>query len=381
MAYVPANMKARPKRLAIVIFNLGGPDGPAAVRPFLFNLFSDPNILLMPAPLRWVAARLLSTFRAPKTRRIYDSIGGKSVLLEETNAQAAALQAAATDLADDVRVFVFMRYWHPFPGEAVAQVKDFAPDRVVLLPLYPQFSTTTTGTSVAAFRGEAARQGLTAPIHHLCCYPHDEGFIGAVAEMVASAHRNTIGPRPRVIFCAHSLPEKTIAAGDPYQSQMQETAALIAQRTGIAGLDWTLSYQSRLGPVKWIGPSLVSEIRRAGVDNVPVIVAPISFVSEHVETLVELDRDVRDLAAEVGVPGFVRVPAVRTHPQYISSLVRLAGAVLDRGMSVCSAGVARICASRHGKCPLPGQPSSQSSAQVRPVEAERTSPKASAAAA
>jgi ferrochelatase len=374
-------MKARPNRLAIVIFNLGGPDGPAAVRPFLFNLFSDPNILLMPAPLRWIAARLLSTLRAPKTRRIYDSIGGKSVLLEETKAQAAALQAAATDLADDVRVFVFMRYWHPFPSEAVAQVKDFAPDRVVLLPLYPQFSTTTTGTSVAAFRGEAARQGLTAPIHDLCCYPRDEGFVGAVAEMVASAHRNTIGPRPRVIFCAHSLPEKTIAAGDPYQSQMEETAALIAQRTGIAGLDWTLSYQSRLGPVKWIGPSLVSEIRRAGVDKVPVIVVPISFVSEHVETLVELDRDMREIAAAVGVPGFVRLPAVRTHTAYISSLVRLTAAVLDRGLSVCSAGGVRTCASRHGKCPFPGQSAAESPAQLRPAAVERHAPKASAAAA
>ncbi len=360
MAYLAGDMQARAQRLAIVIFNLGGPDGPAAVRPFLFNLFSDPNILLMPAPLRWIAARLLSTLRAPKTRRIYDSIGGRSVLLEETTAQATALQAAASGLADDVRVFVFMRYWHPFPSEAVAQVKDFAPDRVVLLPLYPQFSTTTTGTSVAAFRDEAARQGLTAPIQNLCCYPHDEGFVGAVADMVASAHRKTIGPQPRVIFCAHSLPEKTIASGDPYQSQMEETAALIAQRTGIAELDWALCYQSRLGPVKWIGPSLVSEIRRAGGDKVPVILAPISFVSEHVETLVELDRDMRDLAADVGVPGFVRLPAVRTNPAYISSLVRLAGEVLDRGERVCSASGARICASRHGKCPIPGHPQAQS---------------------
>ena len=377
MAYLADDMQQRAERLAIVIFNLGGPDGPAAVRPFLFNLFSDPNILLMPAPLRWVAARLLSTLRAPKTRRIYNSIGGRSVLLDETKAQATALEAAAAGLADDVRVFVFMRYWHPLPAEAVAQVKDFAPDRVVLLPLYPQFSTTTTGTSVAAFRSEAARQGLAAPIHDLCCYPHDEGFVGAVAEMVGGAYRNTIGPRPRVIFCAHSLPEKTIAAGDPYQSQMEETAALIAQRTGIAGLDWALSYQSRLGPVKWIGPSLVSEIRRAGTDKVPIILAPISFVSEHVETLVELDRDMRELAADVGVPGFVRLPAVRTHPAYISSLVRLAGDLLDRGASVCSATGARACASRHGKCPFPGHIAAES----RPAAVERIAPKASAAAA
>ncbi len=224
---------------------------------------------------------------------------------------------------------------------------------MVLLPLYPQFSTTTTGTSVAAFRKEAALQGLTAPIHDLCCYPHDEGFAGAVAEMVRGAYRNAVGPRPRVIFCAHSLPEKTIAAGDPYQTQMEETAALIAARTGIDGLDWTLSYQSRLGPVKWIGPSLASEIRRAGADKVPVILAPISFVSEHVETLVELDRDMRALATEVGVPGFVRLPAVRTNPAYIRSLAHLAGQVLDRGAGVCSAAGARVCAARHGKCPIP----------------------------
>jgi ferrochelatase len=199
------------------------------------------------------------------------------------------------------------------------------------------------------------------PIDHICCYPGNEGFIGAVAELVRNTYDGECAksavpthpgggaaPYPRVIFTAHSLPEKIIAAGDPYQWQVEKTAALIAARTEIPGLDWKLAYQSRLGPLKWIGPNIDTVIRRAGRDGVPVIVAPIAFVSEHVETLVELDHDMRKVAEEAGVPRFCRVPAVGTHALYIKSLARLAAGCRQ---PVCSDLGGRICPVSFGKCP------------------------------
>ena len=352
------------ERLAIVIFNLGGPDRQEAVRPFLFNLFNDPSILGYPQPFRWLLARLISGLRAKKSRGLYAMLGGGSPLLAETKAQAAALQAQFDGAPEtDARVFVLMRYWHPMARETVAQVNAYAPTRIVLLPLYPQFSTTTTATTAAAFRAEAKRQKVDAPIDLICCYPAEEGFIGAVAAKVRAAYDRDCavaaqpahpgaarGLRPRVIFTAHGLPEKIIAAGDPYQWQVEKTAALIAARVDIAGLDWALAYQSRVGPVKWIEPSLEQEIERAGRDGVPVIVAPIAFVSEHVETLIELDHDARKLAETVGVPRFHRVPTVRTDALYMESLARLAKAACGQG--TCAGGGMRICPTAFGKCPL-----------------------------
>ncbi len=352
------------ERLAIVIFNLGGPDTQEAVRPFLFNLFNDPNIIGYPQPFRWLLARLISGTRAKKSRALYALLGGGSPLLAETRAQAAALQATLDAKSDtDAKVFVLMRYWHPMAREVVAQVKAFAPNRVVLLPLYPQFSTTTTATTAAAFRNEAKRQKLAAPIDLVCCHPKEEGFVAAVADMVRATYDQDCavaaqpchpgaarGLRPRVIFTAHGLPEKIIADGDPYQWQVEKTAKLIAARVDVAGLDWTLAYQSRVGPVKWIGPSLEQEIERAGRDGVPVVVAPITFISEHVETLVELDHEMRLLAETVGVPRFHRVPTVRTNTLYMEALARLALAACGQG--TCAGSGARICPANFVKCPL-----------------------------
>jgi ferrochelatase len=176
----------------------------------------------------------------------------------------------------------------------------------------------------------------------------------AYAEMLAAAAPGADKPRPRVIFTAHSLPEKIIAAGDPYQWQVEQTATRIAARIGIADVDWILCYQSRLGPLKWIGPNIDHVMRQAGRDGVPVIVAPIAFVSEHVETLVELDHDMRLVAESAGVPRFHRIPAVRTHALYIAALARLAAGC---GTSVCPGGGARLCPLRFGQCPVAGAPS------------------------
>ena len=224
------------QRTAVVLFNLGGPDTPAAVKPFLRNLFSDPAILRLPALPRWLLARLIAALRAPKARRIYGRIGGGSPILAETRAQAEALSEAIRDL--DARVFVCMRYWHPMAPETARDVRDFAPDRIVLLPLYPQFSTSTTASSFAAWDRAAAAAGLVVETRRICCFPGEPGFVEALArltrrEIERASHRG----RCRVLFSAHGLPKKFVAAGDPYQAQVERTVAAVAARLDGAQFD------------------------------------------------------------------------------------------------------------------------------------------------
>jgi ferrochelatase len=338
-------------RLAIVLFNLGGPDSPAAVRPFLFNLFNDPYIIPLPGPLRWLFATTISTLRAKKSRGYYAQLGGKSVLLPETEAQAKALEAVAKPYAQDSKIFVFMRYWHPMAREVVAQLKAYNPTRIVVLPLYPQFSTTTTGTSLAVLNREAARQGLTTPMETLCCYPTADGFIAPIADQLRAAYTaSQAHGAPRVLFSAHGLPEKTIAGGDPYEWQVAESTKAVVAKLGIPNLDWTICYQSRVTPVKWLGPSVETEIARAGADKAPIIIVPISFVSEHVETLVELDVTMRDLATEKGVPHYTRLAAVRTDPVFITALSAL-GEHLRGKHTPCSHTGTRLCPAKFTQCP------------------------------
>lgn len=339
-------------RLAVVLFNLGGPDHLDAVRPFLFNLFNDPAIIGAPGPIRWALAKIISGRRAPVAREIYARLGGKSPLLEQTQAQARALEAALADAADSVSVFIAMRYWHPMTEETVRAVKAFAPDRVVLLPLYPQYSTTTSGSSLAAWKREAARQGLVAETKEVCCYPVGHGFIEAMARLVSDAvHKAAAHGDPRVLFSAHGLPKKVIAGGDPYQWQVEQTASAIVERMALPGLDWQVCYQSRVGPLEWIGPSTDDEVRRAGADGVPVVVVPLAFVSEHSETLVELDEEYRELAEEHGVTAYYRVPTVRDDPAFIDGLADLVRETLARAETVQSQYGDRLCPAAHGRCP------------------------------
>lgn len=312
-------------RRAIVLMNLGGPDAAEAVRPFLYNLFSDPAIIGLPAPLRLPVAWLIAARRAPFARGIYARLGGGSPLLANTEAQARALEAA---LGKDERCFVAMRYWHPLTRETVRRVADWEPQEVLCLPLYPQFSTTTTASSLAVWQREAARQGLACPTRFVRSYPTAPGFIAALAALVAPvlARATKDGTKPRLLLSAHGLPQKIVRAGDPYPREVEATAtALIAElgRRGCEDLDWLVCYQSRIGPLAWIGPSIDEEVRRAGRQRVTLVVAPISFVSEHSETLVELDHDYRRLAAECGVPGYHRVATVGTEPEFIAALAAL----------------------------------------------------------
>jgi ferrochelatase len=313
-------------KIAIILFNLGGPDSLDAVQPFLRNLFGDPAILRLPSLIRRPLASLLARRRAPTAREIYAKIGGSSPILGQTEAQARALEEAlgkGDGEKHEWRGYVCMRYWHPLTGAVVRSVKRFAPDRIVLLPLYPQFSTTTTASSFKAWN-DAAR--FKVPTKVIESYPTEPGFIAASADLVKHGLVEAgTGPR-RVLFSAHGLPERIVKAGDPYQAQVEQTAHAIAQR--IAGVDWSVCYQSRVGPLKWIGPSTDDEIRRAGADKTGVVLFPLSFVSEHSETLVELDIEYRHLAEEAGVPVYVRVPTVGTHPLFIQGLANLVRSVL-----------------------------------------------------
>jgi ferrochelatase len=309
-------------KIAVILFNLGGPDSLDAVQPFLRNLFGDPAIITLPAWLRLPLANFIAARRTPKARAIYGKIGGSSPILGQTEAQARALEEALGP-EHEWRGYVCMRYWHPLTDAVVRSVACFGPDRIVLLPLYPQFSTTTTGSSFKAWRDAAA---FTAPTATISSYPTEPGFIRASVELVKEGLAQAGSGTRRVLFSAHSLPEKIIKAGDPYQSQVEQTAVAVGEH--LAGAEWRVCYQSRVGPLRWLGPPTDSEIRRAGADKVGVVLYPISFVSEHSETLVELDIDYRQLAEQAGVPTYIRVPTVGTHPLFIHGLANLVRAAL-----------------------------------------------------
>ena len=336
-------------KLAVVLFNLGGPDRLEAIEPFLFNLFNDPAITGLPEFPRRVLARWLSHRRLAEARSIFDRIGGSSPLLEGTRAQAAALEER---LGGGARVFIAMRYWHPMCEETVAKVRAFDPDRVVLLPLYPQFSTTTTGSSLAAWNKAAA--GIRAVPTAVCCYPEHPGLVRAHAELlraaIGEARDKGGGIGPRVLFSAHGLPERILRRGDPYRWQVERTAAAIAGALFLA--DWCVCYQSRIGPLKWIAPEIGDELSRAGKDGVPVVVVPIAFVSEHSETLVELDMIYRARADELGIPAYVRVPVVGTGEDFIGALAELVEAAGSGGQATACGGPGGPCPAPYRLCPL-----------------------------
>ncbi len=342
-----------PPRVAIVLFNLGGPDSLDAVRPFLLNLFLDPAILRVPFFVRPLLARLIARARVKPATANYELLGGRSPLLDLTRQQAAALAGALPEL--EAKCFIAMRYWHPFSLETARAVRAWKPDQVVLLPLYPQFSTTTTGSSLTAWRVAAAQAGLAAATTTVCCYPIDPGFVASTAALVRAAYVKARSEIPeevglRILFSAHGLPEVIIQGGDPYQWQVEQTVAAVLAKWGEPGLDWTICYQSRATPQKWIGPSTDAEVERAGTDKVAVLVVPIAFVSEHSETLVELDVEYRALADKAGVPGYFRVPTQNADAGFIAGMAGLVRRALERGVGLCSGMGGRTCEARHTGC-------------------------------
>ena len=335
------------RRIAVVLFNLGGPDDQASVRPFLFNLFNDPAIIGLPGPFRTALARLISSRREESAKANYALMGGGSPLLPETRRQAAALEAvlASRSPGDEIRCFIAMRYWHPMMGEAAAAVAAWSPDEIVLLPLYPQFSTTTTGSSAKAWREAYKGPGQ---VRTICCYPTERGLVEAHAKLIGDSWRVAGHPGPvRLLFSAHGLPEKVIKQGDPYRDQIEATCSAVAAQLG-EDWDWRVCYQSRVGPMKWIGPSAEDEIRAASAEGLALVVVPIAFVSEHVETLVELDHEYGDLARASGCPAYVRVPALCVTETFIQGLAGLVDDSLNRLGT--APGAAYACPG-FGKCP------------------------------
>jgi ferrochelatase len=320
------------------------------VRPFLFNLFKDPAIIRQPAWVRYPLAALIAATRRRTAQANYDLMGGASPLLPETEAQARALEAALKAQAPDVeaRVFVAMRYWRPFAAETARQVAAFAPDEVVLLPLYPQYSTTTTASSrkdwKAAYRGPGA-------VREVCCYPTADGLVEAHAEAIRDRWITAGKPSNiRLLFSAHGLPQQVVDAGDPYRAQVEATAAAIAARLPELP-DWRVAFQSRVGRLKWLEPATDAEVRRAGAEGKGLLVAPIAFVSEHVETLVELDHEYARLAAKVGCAPYLRSATPGVRPPFIDDLARAAlgaeAAIKPYGPWLCPAGFSQ-CACRRG---------------------------------
>lgn len=338
------------RRIAVVLFNLGGPDTGNDVQPFLKNLFRDPAIIRAPLPIRWLVARLISTLRAPAVKKNYalmDADGG-SPLLRETKKQADALQAelAGKLPGDEVRCFIAMRYWHPFTEEAAAEVQKWGADEVVLLPLYPQFSTTTTGSSLSAWN--KAYKGKSRTV---CCYPFEENFVSAHVDQIMAAWERAGRPdQVNLLLSAHGLPESVVKDGDPYQWQCEALAEMIAGRVPA---DWEVSvcYQSRVGPMKWIGPPTEEEIARLSELGRNILIAPIAFVSEHIETLVELGEEYRLVAEKHGAASYTRVEALGVHPGFISTLTGEVLAALGMSGTIRSCAGGRLCPSGWSGCP------------------------------
>ncbi len=340
-------------RLAVVLFNLGGPDSLDAVRPFLFNLFRDPAIISAPALVRYPLAAALAISRTQAARGNYSLMGGASPLLAETRAQADALQSLlnAQDPQRETRVFIAMRYWGPSTQEAARAVAAFSPDEIVLAPLYPQYSTATTASSLAAWRKAYRGPGRTRTI---CCYPVERQLIAAHAEAIREAYAQAGTPQGvRLLFSAHGLPEKVVAGGDPYQAQVEATVAAVIEKLDGAW-DWTICYQSRVGPLTWLGPSTESEIRRAGEEGLGVVISPIAFVSEHVETLVELDLEYAEVAKQAGCAPYIRVPALGVRKAFIDSLSQTVSSALGRAPGISPSGE-WSCPAAFGKCALKGR--------------------------
>ncbi len=352
-------------RIGIVLFSLGGPDKPESVEPFLFNLFNDPAIIGAPGPIRFLLAKFISRRRAPLAREIYEFLGGGSPLLANTEAQARALEAQLQDVGE-VRAFPCMRYWHPMSDAVAAELAAWRPESVVLLPLYPQYSTTTSGSSLDDWRRAAGTAGLTAPDRTLCCYPTEAGFVEALTDLtrqgIEQARAKIGGEKWRVLFSAHGLPEKIIAKGDPYADHVGRTARSVVERLGLslsgpddaADSSWEICFQSRVGPLKWIGPYTDAEIVRCGEDGRAAIVVPLAFVSEHSETLVELDIEYAKLAKESGVPAYIRVPTVSTHPAFIDGLAALVRNALGGERPIMAENGGRLCDAGFACCAQAG---------------------------
>ena len=305
---------------AVILFNLGGPDSLNAVEPFLFNLFNDPAIISLPGLFRYPLAKLISKRRAPTAKAIYAEMGGKSPILEETQKQANAIEKSLEKEKDEYKCFIVMRCWNPRATKTIQEVKAFKPGQIILLPLYPQYSNATSGSSIKEWLDVCKKESLPTETKIICCYPTEKDFILSYANLIREKIDKKKLSQIILIFSAHGLPENNIKQGDPYQWQVENTVKELVKNLAINNLNYILSYQSRVGPLKWIGPSTEEVIKDEAKKQKTIIVVPVAFVSEHSETLVELDIEYKKLAVENGSKGYIRVPAVACNQQFINSL-------------------------------------------------------------
>lgn len=315
-------------RVGVLLLNLGGPDEIDDVRPFLYNLFSDPEIIRLPFPwLQSPLAWLISTLRTQKSQENYLQIGGGSPLRKITEAQAEALEDQLQALGQEVRVYTGMRYWHPFTEEALVQIKRDRVEKLVILPLYPQFSISTSGSSFRLLEKLWQEDPELRKIEYtvIPSWYSQPGYLEAMADLIAQELEHFSEPdQVHIFFSAHGVPLSYVEeAGDPYQDEIEACTELIMQTLNRPN-DHTLAYQSRVGPVEWLQPYTEDAIENLGEQGVKdLLVVPISFVSEHIETLQEIDIEYREIAEEAGIDNFQRVPALNTHPVFIQSLADL----------------------------------------------------------
>jgi len=316
------------RRIGVVLFQLGGPDTLEAIEPFLFNLFCDPDIIDFPFARigRKPLAKLISSTRARKVQHHYATIGGGSPIRRFTEQQARALQLKLAACGLDARCFVAMRYWHPFTAQAIEQLRAAKCDEVVLLPLYPHYSSTTTGSSLNEWR-RLFREDI--PVHSIATFYRHELYLQALVEKMDEALTRFAYPdHPDIVFSAHSVPLAVIESGDPYQRQIEETVELLMQR-GAWPNRYRLCYQSKVGASKWLQPSLHTALRELAVEkDREVCIVPISFVSDHVETLGEIDHEARAEAAQLGIRKFEMTSGLNDSPTFIAALADLVGTAL-----------------------------------------------------
>jgi len=315
-------------RVGVLLLNLGGPDRLEDVRPFLFNLFADPEIIRLPFPwLQKPLAWWISTLRTKRSQENYKQIGGASPLRRITEAQAQALQARLAEKGQPTQMYIGMRYWHPFTEEAIARIKRDGIDRLVILPLYPQFSISTSGSSFRLLQQMWLEDPKLSSIEYtvIPSWYKQPGYLQAMAQLIAQELDRFPNPDAvHVFFSAHGVPKSYVEeAGDPYQQEIEECTALIMQTLNRPN-SYTLAYQSRVGPVEWLQPYTEDAIQELGQQGVQdMVVVPISFVSEHIETLQEIDMEYREVAESAGIHNFRRVPALNTHSQFIDGMADL----------------------------------------------------------
>lgn len=335
------------RKIAIILFNLGGPDNLKSVKPFLFNLFYDKAIINLPNPFRYIIAKIISITREKKSQKIYSLIGDKSPLLQETEKQKLALfENLKKATKEDFDIFINMRYTSPLAKETMERIKEYNPTEIILLPLYPQFSTTTTGSSVKNFLDNLK---IDVSVKIVCCYPIEKNFIKAHAFLI---EEKIFDKDFRILFSAHGLPEKIIQSGDPYSFQVEKTVEAVVKELKIKDLDYKITYQSRVGPVEWLKPNTEDEIEIAGKQKKNIIIVPIAFVSEHVETLVELDIEYKLIADKYKIK-YDRTSTLSTNKIFINSLTNTILQFINKKSEdglISSACGERICPSKFSKC-------------------------------